>query len=333
MKKIGFYEEALELVLQNYRGEHPIYEDFCSVYMASTSNVKGTLGLYSDYKNVLSIGSTGSHGFEALLNGAESVDLFDVNKLQRMYYELLKTSIMYLEYEEFIKHFTLEKQYNYMPISDMQNLLSNEFYEKIYKYLSSEAEATFSPLYNEFNSLDIITSKLFRLDFALEHSYLKKYVSLYNKAEFYKLKKILLTNKNIINYKSCGLIDIGKNFDKKYDLILLDNVLQYYKDYKCFNSVSKVNKFIECDLNNLAKDDGKIQVAYGYYITANCIKYDEEFMSFNELYEYNEGILLSLLNNYKRYSYEIINGVESTKYGETSNVVLSKNKKNSRKKH
>lgn len=131
MDLIKAREEAYKLANSKYEPGKVNYTKYSPIYIASTSNVKDTLSLYKNYKSVLTIGSTGAHAFEAALNGATKVDMFDINELQKIYYELLKTAITVLNYEEFVKYFTLEDTKTIFKKEKIRNLISNEMYEKL----------------------------------------------------------------------------------------------------------------------------------------------------------------------------------------------------------
>lgn len=51
-----------------------------------------------------------------------------------------------------------------------------------------------------------------------------------------------------------------------YDVIVLDNVLQYYKDIPEFNNSSDVNSFIDKRISRLLNGCGVIQAGYGYEV-------------------------------------------------------------------
>lgn len=113
MKRNEIVEEAYKLASTKYQTRNPKFQTLSSIYLAATSNVKDTLSLYSYYQKVLAVGSTGAHGYEALLNGATQVDLFDINELQRLFYEYMKTAIIHLDYQDFMRHFTLSRTKKY----------------------------------------------------------------------------------------------------------------------------------------------------------------------------------------------------------------------------
>ncbi len=320
---------AFKLAAQrNNKIEKTIYDGYSSIYLASTSNVKDTFKLYDNYQKVLSIGSTGAHGFEALLNNASQVDLFDINELQRIYYELMKTAIMILKYEDFIKYFTLKIHKDYYTQSEIKDLLSHELYEKIKNYLPDEVNYVYGPLYDYYDSIDLIFSKLYRFEHPLSLKYLKRFISFYNEEEYYKLQKILRTNPAIINFKRASLTEVPDNFKRDYDLIILDNILQYYKDFPELDDLDKVDNFIKNHLAKLLSENGIIQVNYGYQLAAEALKVELASISLKDfnpikgliiVQEIVNGINNMLIKNKKGYTYDFIPGVEQT--GE--NLVLS----------
>ncbi len=69
MDKKKVRAEAFKLATAFDEVKQAKYTECSPIYIASTSNVRDTMALYKDRKSVLSVGSTGAHGFEALLTG------------------------------------------------------------------------------------------------------------------------------------------------------------------------------------------------------------------------------------------------------------------------
>lgn len=311
---------AFKLASQRYDyNEKTAYDNYSPIYLASTSNVKDTFKVYNNYQKVLAVGSTGAYGFEALLNDATHIDLFDINELQRMFFELMKTAIMVLKYEDFIKYFTLKVQKNIFKIDQIKDLLSNELYEKIKTYLPPDVNFIYGPLYDYYDSTDLILSKLYRYEHPITLKYLKKFISFYNEEEYYKLQKILRTNPSIITFKQASLTDVPDNFNGDYDLIILDNILQYYKDIQELDNLNKIDNFIKNCLSRLLNENGVIQVNYGYQIAADALKAYLGLITLTEFdplkriiikEEMISGINNLLLKDKEGYTYNFIPGVE-----------------------
>lgn len=323
--------------------EDPTYEKYGSIYIATTANVVDTMKLYKNCNDVLAIGGTGAHCYEAILNGATTVDMFDVNELQKLYFEYMYTAIMHLDYETFIKHFTLANKTSFMHKSEIKDLLSEELYNKLVKYLPKDVEFVFSPLYDYYDSFDLLTSNLFITDHPINLDYLKRNASFYNEDEYYKLQKILRKENCQIKYKTVSLTDVPSEFDKQYDLIVLDNLLQYYKDIPELETPYLTNLFIQKKLSNLLEDEGVIQVNYGFGIAAEAFKEKFNIPSNFELpkdtllsilpkniilrEEQENGINIPLVERYGDYSYDFITGVEIEDGANMDNLVLTYKKK------
>lgn len=322
-------EMAFKLASQRYDNfGKTTYDEYSPIYIASTSNTKDIFKLYINYQKVLAVGSTGTHGFEALLNNSTHVDLFDINELQRMFYELMKTAIMVLKYEDFIKYFTLKVQKVIFNREQIKDLLSNELYEKIKSYLPQDVDYVYGPLYDYYDSTDLILSKLYRFEHPITLRYLKKFISFYNEEEYYKLQKILRTNPSIITFKQASLTDVPDKFNEEYDLIILDNILQYYKDIQELDDLEKVDNFIKNYLSQLLSEKGVIQVNYGYQLAADALKIELGLLSLSDFdpikriilkEEILNGINNSLIKNKNGYTYAFLPGVEES----GQNLVLS----------
>lgn len=332
--------EAFRLAKEKYHAGDTTHSKYSSIYIAPTSNVKDALKQYKDYKNVLSVGGTGAYGYEAALNGAQKVDMFDTNILQRMYYEILQMAIYLFDYEDFIKHFSIinteelaQKRNVGYQVCNVKDFLSNECFRKLAWYLPDDVFEVFEPIYEFYDSKDLILSKLFRFEyqFAIEH--LKQYASMYNEEEFYRLKEIIRKDGCKFAYDIVDLVDVPKHYDKKYDLIILDNILQYYKNIPELNTPYLVNMFIQKKLSNLLADDGVILANYAFEIGTDAVKskFDipmkRELSSLEKIIvqrEIKEGINIPLIDKWDGYSYEFIPGVEFADNNvQSDNMVLS----------
>lgn len=328
-------EEAYKLARKPLIPGVTNYDTYDSIYIASTSNVKGTLELYKDYDSVLTVGSTGAHAYEAALHGAKKVDQFDINELQRLFYEYMKTAIIHLNYEDFVKHFTLKRQAFIMPKSELKDLLSNELYYRIKPYLPEDVEMVFGELFEHTSNLDLIMSSLFRYEHALNINYLKSVISFYNEKEYYELQNILRNNKCQITYHTAALKEVPYKFNDKYDLIIPDNIMQYYKNIPGLNNPSRVNMFIDKTLSQMLTEKGVIQANYGFTLAAEALKKylgipaskDKMISSFagqmQIALEVKEGIDTQLIKKWDHYSYTFIEAVEKNDRINTDNVVIT----------
>lgn len=76
-----------------------------------------------------------------------------------------------------------------------------------------------------------------------------------------------------INYHICGIDEIHKEFkDKRYDLIVFGNILQYYKSIPALDNIISINKFLKEKWCPLLNDFGQIQLGYGFEVVAEAVK-------------------------------------------------------------
>lgn len=75
---------------------------YTAPYLFSTENLVGTYeNVTPNGKNILTIGASGDHAFDAYLNGARHVDTFDFNLLQECVINLKTEMIHLMTYKEF----------------------------------------------------------------------------------------------------------------------------------------------------------------------------------------------------------------------------------------
>lgn len=312
----------------------PVFTQYSPIYIASTSNVCETLNLYQDYQRVLSVCGSGAHGYEALLHGAKSVDLFDINALQILYFEYMKTGIKCLKYEDFIKYFTIKNDTHEIKIWELSELLSNSLFEQLEKELRDDVRFVFGSLYEYYDSLRLIRSGLFRLNHSISREHLKKFVSFYREEEYYRLQKILRQDYNVIRSHLLSLTEVPKQFQGSYDLILLDNILQYFRNIPSISTPSLVHDFIHNQLGNLLSENGKIQTNYAFEVQTAFFEesLNPNFKDLSETFFLGEllkegirqvDVNFPLVQNYKNYSYDYVLGVTSTKERKVNNLVLT----------
>lgn len=263
---------AFNLASTPYHMERPVFTSATSIYMGPTSNVKGACKIVGSAESVLAVGGMGAIGYEMALNGAKKIDLFDINIFQKMYAELVKAAVMHLDYETFMKHFTLLYQNNMMPIEAIRDLLSLEIYLKLREYLPYESRIVYDYLYNNFFAQDLITSRLYRFEFDINRNYLKKFASLYNKKSYNIIQQLLRDNPNLITYQTASLTDIPEIYKDTYDAIILDNILQYHANIEGLETVGKVDSFVKDKLTKLLNPNGTIEVNYGYELRTAALK-------------------------------------------------------------
>lgn len=306
------------------------FSRYSSIYLAPTSNLKDTVNLFDinkDNKSALVVGSQGGLAFELLLKGYKRIDCFDKNVLQYMYFELAKTAIKNLDFKGFIL---------FLTGNENRFLLADEILDHLIYKMDSIPFGYWYEL-QKFNFGFIGTKNgLFRANYYINKDYLARLSSIYNETDYYRLQKILNSNNYQIDYHICDIEDIPFEFEgKTYDLIMFDNIFQYYKSIPKLDNVAAANRFATGQIENMLNPNGFLQMAYGfqlYYIatkqTLNSpippeIK-KHRYLNWTIEDEKKNGFIPQILKKYQNnYKLDFIPGAEDLL---SQNVVLSRQK-------
>lgn len=309
------------------------FSTYSPIYVAPTSNVKDLVKLYNGVKKALVVGSQGALIYELLLNGVTEIDCFDKNILQYFYYELLKTSIMYDDFKDFEMSFTAIKQGQYQNYSLM--LDSNMFFDLIPE-MEEPARSYWSNLFKSTNINQLLDTNLFRMSYMVDAPYLRKYSSIYDMDSFYRVQELLVSKDIKINYHICDITDIHKEFaSNTYDLIMFDNILQYYKSIPALDNITLVHKYVREKLDSMLNKNGQIQLGYGFEVIARSVSQilGREYYHMEGIQEkiaqivtdrsIKEDFIPNMIKKYDRYDIDFIHGVETMNGHESENVVLT----------
>lgn len=180
-------------------------------------------------KDVLTVLASSDQLFHTYINGAKNVDTFDINKLTYYYYYLRKWAIVY--YDEY-----------YPPVEDL--LFSHRFFMNMIKKYPKLPKEDLTAYYfwREYcnNTWGFQNSELFYLSLLRDE----------NKIQNLDLLKEIIKKRKL----SFIHMDISKptSISKKYDVIILSNILEYLS----FMDISFDD--LQNNLNKLLKDDGVI---------------------------------------------------------------------------
>lgn len=216
-------------------------------------------------KKVLTVAGSGDQLLTCALNGAKSVDAFDINPLQIYFTKLKVSALKALGVGEFNDYF-------YKKL-----MFSRSLYNKVRDYLDNSTRTFFDSLYK--NDLE---SKFYRLmaNENMDDSF--SIIPSYTKEENYYITRNNL-EKMDIRYITSDLLKIHKKTKKVYDVIMLSNIYKWLYSNKYLTAEEKKDmfmKFVNTILINLLSDDGVIQLyssANGYKEKAleeECLKND-----------------------------------------------------------
>ena len=216
-------------------------------------------------KKILTVAGSGDQLLTCALNGAKSVDAFDINPLQIYFTKLKVSALKALSVGEFNDYF-------YKKL-----MFSRSLYNKVRDYLDNSTRTFFDSLYK--NDLE---SKFYRLmaNENMDDSF--SIIPSYTKEENYYITRNNL-EKMDIRYITSDLLKIHKKTKKEYDVIMLSNIYKWLYSNKYLTDEEKKDifmKFVNTRLINLLSDDGIIQLyssANGYKEKAleeECLKND-----------------------------------------------------------
>ena len=216
-------------------------------------------------KKILTVAGSGDQLLTCALNGAKSVDAFDINPLQIYFTKLKVSALKALGVGEFNDYF-------YKKL-----MFSRSLYNKVRDYLDNSTRTFFDSLYK--NDLE---SKFYRLmvNENIDDSF--SIIPSYTKEENYYITRNNL-EKMDIRYITSDLLKIHKKTKKEYDVIMLSNIYKWLYSNKYLTAEEKKDmfmKFVNTRLINLLSDDGIIQLyssANGYKEKAleeECLKND-----------------------------------------------------------
>ena len=204
---------------------------YFSQYDTVYSNTNEDIGTYmshfdmSDYHSALTVLSSGDHAFNLVHAGITDIDTFDSNKLTEYYALGLKRAmIMKYSYAEYLRVMqglikgTLSSEEELSILSDLLPYMDEEYrdyWRCIINYVvSKSAEST--------TKYGVISSLL------KKHKATNIYFNAYVKSEedYNKLKE-RLKNANI-SFSHRSAYELADDENKKYDVIMLSNILDYF---------------------------------------------------------------------------------------------------------
>ena len=180
------------------------FQDESAVYQFTNENISGYLGACDNLRdgNVLAVGASGDHAFEAYLAGAKHVDTFDINSYQRHMIELKTHMIRNLKYSAFMDYFFYGQ-----PTSN----------EKILKPIL--------PLFS-FGLMRFFKSGLLT-SFCLHNNPCYDISNLQYLSSESKYNELASKLPEKINFVHCPLEYIPTVFNKKYNVVMLSNIFDY----------------------------------------------------------------------------------------------------------
>ena len=215
-------------------------ENYGRIFYSSSENLDGILDKVDVFgKDVLTVLGSSDQYFYAYYYGANSVESFDINKMTMYYYYLRLWGIRYLNmfYPDIHNHLYI---YNLLKLVECSCLDEEEAYNFWNNYI--------------INIYPFDTQRLFYVNGNIK-----------NNIDINKLNCNICDKKNIFYHSDISI----KFTDKKYDVIMLSNMLEFCSDLEVIRN----------NINGLLKDNGIVVCSN---ILTNGL---EEYYVFSELFK------------------------------------------------
>ena len=180
------------------------------VYGFTNENVR-FFSNYFDFNdaNVLTVLGSGDQYFQAILDGAKNVDVFDINYIAWLHFLLKFTAIRTLSYEEFTQMFIID------------NLNNLAIYGKLRNFLPDEVKYFFDKLISLKRDFSSIKLRNVIFDNAKINN-----IPYFDSKTYYVLQS-LLRNQPIPSFYNCDLLNIKSFTKESYDVALISNIYHY----------------------------------------------------------------------------------------------------------
>ncbi len=222
------------------------FEEIDTAYLFTNEIINGYMPNLSGQR-ILSVAGCGDHYFNALLNNANIVDLFDINYLSKFIILLKKAGFENLDYDVFCIFFGL---YNIYHIFDY------DIYQKFGKYLDDESAKYWNYLYRlaKYRGHSIYESDII-CDFHLNTEEILAANKYFSEENFLRLKQIL-SNIQDISFIHTDINNLPHLIRDKYDSMFLSNIGTYQNNTTFIKTVRRLAKYLN--------ENGEIFFAYIY---------------------------------------------------------------------
>ena len=209
-----------------------INEDFSKYqkgYYWTNENIDYYLGLVNlkEKNNALVVASTGDHAFNLVTKGVYDIDTFDINRLtEYLVLGLKRAMIEVYNYYEFlaVQNFIADPEISLEELTDLISGLTYHMDKKYRIFWREIIEYNYKIQKKYGTNLNLI-HMLYINVFAMQ-CHLNNNTYLYDEYIYEDFRSKL--GKANITFKGADALDLAKIFkDKKYDIIMLSNILDY----------------------------------------------------------------------------------------------------------
>lgn len=233
-------------------------ENYQSIYMFTTENINAVIdSLDVKNKNILTVSASGDHIFNMLLNGAASIEAYDINYFTKYYFYFKEAAIRTLTYKEFLNFF-FKRMYGFN-----NKVFDDKIFLNIVDNIKDEESKKFWDfLIRGVGGKVLYNSNLFFQNHYPKNTYIECNDYLYNE-ENYKALQQILNNYNYTFYLVNIFNDLNNIPNKKYDIIYFSNILDRIRENDELETVKKIKKII-IKLKEYLSSNGTLGVCYLY---------------------------------------------------------------------
>lgn len=235
--------------------------DYSEIYSFTTENLNEYLPEFDiKDKEVLTVLASGDQVFNLILLQAKKIVTFDVNKLSYYYYELKKTAIKKLRYDEFLEFFMIDSEENF----------DCNIFDKLQSFLPADVEEYWEAIfkYFEYSGHRLRLSNLFDNEFNT-NEWTFKGNSYLNEESYKELRsKIDSVDVTFVN------LDIKKieEIESKFDYVIISDLANYIEDVFEKNHIKEYAKIVKTIKSKLLNKNGNVIFAYIYDYASNTKK-------------------------------------------------------------
>ncbi len=213
-------------------------------YLFTNENMSGYMESLEN-KEVLSVAGSGDFYFNALLYGATSVDLFDINYLTKFLVCLKRCAIEQMDYDTFL---------SFLGLNCMDEIFSYASFRKICSCFDEELYTFWTDIYDlaYHDGYAIYTSNLIT-NFGCSKREIIEANPYLIKENYNRLKQILLETEPI-SFLHTDINELHEKITKKYDVMYFSNINIYQRNTTYLKQIKRLSQFV--------KEGGLLYFAY-----------------------------------------------------------------------
>lgn len=252
-----YIEQQVYSNREDFYGE--LFDKFQKVYLTTNENIKDYIENVdiTNKENALSVLGSGDHIFNLIEKGILNIDTFDINRLTEFFVFGLKFAMIYkYNYKEYLKTLSviINDNASLEEITTIINDLLPHMSNKYRKYWKEINEFNYKLQKNKKNKIN-----LFNLlgigDYSIDNIIFRNNY-LTDQLSYEALKSNL--NKINFTFRNINAKNLYKVFNKKYDLILMSNIIGFLCDYFYrYDFYEYIN-----NMRNMLTDDGMLFLQY-----------------------------------------------------------------------